>query len=243
MPQLKPATPSAVNRTSSKKRGAMPALSWSTFAPQLQLQLLREDLRTLPDVLPPLTVSDADKYLTEVDPRAKPSDNQRAAKVPLGETLRVSVVGSFLLGLWAPERGVDVAVRAPSSYFGDRDVPNYRYHSKRAAFLARIARHLDTSCKRRWTVALRGEHCGIPYSPRSRCVCRVTRHPQCCARAGRGGRGRAAAADSAPNFAAATRLVSAWCARRRLMPGYFLPAVLVASTITGRRAPRTATAA
>lgn len=256
------------------------------------LRQLREDLHSLPDALPSLSASDSKKYLSGIDPRAQPDDKMCGTEIPINEPLRVNVIGSFLLGLWTPVRGVDIAVSAPPSYFGDRDVPNYRYHAKRAALLGRLARHLNKKCSNRWSVGLSGTHCGISYSPVLEVRPKTTTSPvflrvliaadaealpsRLLSPTRRNVRARGdsaivdnaalatpaynasiladtcllthlrtlhAASSSAPNFAAATRLLLAWCSRRRLLTGSFVPAVLIASVLAARRAPRSATAA
>ncbi len=55
----------------------------------------------------------------------------------------VDVVGSYPLQAAArPAVTVDVAVTIPSAWFIDKDQLNHRYHAKRAAYLAHIAKRL-----------------------------------------------------------------------------------------------------
>jgi len=56
---------------------------------------------------------------------------------------RIDVVGSFLLGTYTKEElTVDVAVEMPSDMFRSKDYLNFRYHDKRAAYLAELHRQL-----------------------------------------------------------------------------------------------------
>ncbi len=119
---------------------------------------VRNDIQSLPSKLSALKKG----FVASIDERSRPTKTQLEQTIELGtEPLRVSVVGSFLLGLWREH--ADVVVHVPEKYYGDRDVANYRYHQKRALLLAQIAKHLK---EKEWDVELGAtHHAGIPYKP------------------------------------------------------------------------------
>jgi len=112
------------------------------------LRALRDDIRKLTGTLGEIN----ERYVEDIDVRAKPTEQELATEIEIGEEpLGVSVVGSFLLNLWRDHS--DIAVRVPEGYFGDRDVGNFKYHRKRVLLLAHIRKHLETL---EWDVSFQG---------------------------------------------------------------------------------------
>ncbi|CAE7809403.1 Nol6, partial [Symbiodinium microadriaticum] len=74
---------------------------------------------------------------------------------------RIDVVGSFLLGTYTKEElTVDVAVEMPSDIFRSKDYLNFRYHDKRAAYLAELHRQLCDGLLRGPIQRISGNGCG-----------------------------------------------------------------------------------
>jgi U3 small nucleolar RNA-associated protein 22 len=65
------------------------------------------------------------------------------------------IVGGYGLKTLAKQKtlfNVDVAVEMPSSIFQEKDYANYRYHHKRACYLAVLAHAIQTSKKKKFIV-------------------------------------------------------------------------------------------
>lgn len=251
------------------------------------LRNLREDVRQLPESLAALSDEDVSKYLRDVDKRIVPDEKMRSKCLDMDGQPHVAVVGSFLLQLWTPESGADLAISAPKRYFVERDVANYKYHAKRVSYLARIARYLQVDCANQWDVEI-SAHGRPSYSPALVVRSPTVKAPirvlvamegipaRLLARSRRNvrERGESSAVDDeklgtayynatiamdsalhshlrtlhtasagAPSFTHAVRLLRAWCVRRRLIRGSFVPASIIASSLSNKRAPRSASAA
>jgi len=117
--------------------------------PAKKLEKLRSALHRVKEVLDgssavqPLTVQEARDYLAEHGEIVLPFDRQEdssnlkmAYQAPAG----VHVVGSFMLEAYVkPALNVDVAIEMPAGLFQPKDHMNYRYHHKRAFYLAVVA--------------------------------------------------------------------------------------------------------
>ncbi|CAE7424511.1 nol6, partial [Symbiodinium necroappetens] len=87
---------------------------------------------------------------------------------------RIDVVGSFLLGTYTKEElTVDVAVEMPSDIFRSKDYLNFRYHDKRAAYLAELHRQLCDGLLRgsEPLVALSASFEALAGDPLRPCLC------------------------------------------------------------------------
>ncbi|CAE7397770.1 Nol6 [Symbiodinium sp. CCMP2456] len=87
---------------------------------------------------------------------------------------RIDVVGSFLLGTYTKEElTVDVAVEMPSDIFRSKDYLNFRYHDKRAAYLAELHRQLCGGLLRgsQPLVALSASFEALAGDPLRPCLC------------------------------------------------------------------------
>ena len=119
---------------------------------------IRADIKSMPLELSGLE----EKYVANIDKRAKPTKQQLEQTLSLGEEpLRVLLVGSWVFNLWRDH--ADIAVYVPPKYYGDRDVANYRYHKKRTLLLAHIAKYLK---EKKWDVEFgSAHHVGLPFKP------------------------------------------------------------------------------
>ncbi|KAJ3332623.1 hypothetical protein HDU93_009011 [Gonapodya sp. JEL0774] len=125
-----------------------------------KLQSLESALRILKDVfetaaaVPDKSISDAMKFMKErsiVIPFAEPPSPDAQYQLAFAPPSRVSIIGSFLLRAnirTKTAQNVDMAVEMPKTLFQEKDYLRFRYHHKRAYYLAALADEVHRNRKK-----------------------------------------------------------------------------------------------